>query len=143
VKHQRRSFRPLCELYLIDADLEASDPSAKIIDIVASSFADAGDASSLKKDIVEGKLLSGSQLDVLDHMLTKNGQQLFPMPSSESVGRLAQLWPTQSERLLDLAKRALSSSGSARTSSMFADVWCNRTPISSSPTSSAASRLRL
>jgi hypothetical protein len=102
VKHQRRSFRPLCELYLIGAN---------IVDIVASSFGDADDAASLKKDIVEGELLSASQLDVIDYMLTKNGEQLFPMPSSENFNRLAQLWPVQSERLLDLAERALSLSG--------------------------------
>jgi hypothetical protein len=111
VKHQRRSFRPLCQLYLIDAGLAASDHPVKSVDIVAESFADAGDAASLKKDIVEGELLGAAQLDALDHMITENGQQLFPMPSRDSVSRLAQLWPTQSERLLDLAERALSLDG--------------------------------
>ena len=90
VKHQRRSFRTLCELYLIDAGLKASVHPGKIVDIVANSFADAGDAASLKKDIVGGELLSAAQLDVLDHMLTKNSQQLFPMPSSGSFNRLAE-----------------------------------------------------
>jgi hypothetical protein len=107
VRKQRGSFRPLCKIFLLDQRQVQSEGTINFSEI-AEWFPDGDDASTLKRDLVDGELLAEHQLEILSYLLKQDRGGSFPLPSSEGVAKLSDLWPTQADKMLELAEYAVS-----------------------------------
>lgn len=106
VKRQRNSFRPLVEIRLLDlsAPVDAGD---RLISILKQSFAVAGDAMTLKQDLVDGILIAPAQAELLRYVLSDEVDTLLPAPNLSSLASLDLLWPNRPQVLLDLAEQSI------------------------------------
>ncbi|WP_315753458.1 MULTISPECIES: hypothetical protein [unclassified Bradyrhizobium] len=107
VKKQRGSFRPLCETFVSNRQT-GGEVADNFVHAISRWFPSKDDALALKQDVVDGELFAERQLDVLSFILKQDKGETFPLPSSEGVGRLSNLWPGQADAMLELAEYAIS-----------------------------------
>ncbi|WP_174868524.1 hypothetical protein [Pectobacterium polaris] len=100
VRKQRGSFRPLAEIHLLDN--EPQDAAERVQSLISRNFPDEHDALCLKQDLIDGVLVSGAQAELVMSALEdeRQGRQIFPLPTASGVERLANLWPSQAEKIL-------------------------------------------
>ncbi|WP_285348468.1 hypothetical protein [Pseudomonas sp. ME-P-057] len=102
VKRQRKSFRPLVELYVMDRDLTVID-GHHIMQIVRDSFPSQQDALLLKQDLVDGVVMPPAQPAAISAFFHEMAGSGLPPPTLEGIQRLAELWDSQSAELLAIA----------------------------------------
>lgn len=105
VRRQRGSFRPLCEIFILDR--EGLGRSNIEFSNVAKWFPDRDDAARLKQDLVDGILLEEYQLDTLSFLLKEDRGQSFPPLTHRGEERLLKFWPNRSAEMLELAEFAV------------------------------------
>ncbi|TWA92613.1 hypothetical protein FBZ96_11083 [Bradyrhizobium stylosanthis] len=108
VKKQRGSFRPLCEIFAASLKLSGYQSGPDLVRSISSWFAAKDDAPTLKQSLVDGEVLPRCQLDVLTFLLTQDHGRAFPLPSTGGISRLANFWPEEADKMLDLAEYAIS-----------------------------------
>lgn len=111
VRKQRKSFRPLVNVALLDRSAEA-DVGAKLLKLVTEAFPGRNEAVVLKQAIIDGQVVPRAQLDVLWFVLAHGGEKVFPPPTETGVLRLAELWSDRPHDLLHLAERIADSNES-------------------------------
>ncbi|WLH84325.1 hypothetical protein [Pseudomonas sp. FP2338] len=102
VKRQRKSFRPLAELYVMDRNISMSDGSVAT-QMVLNSFPTQQDGLLLKQDLVDGAIIPRAQAATMRaffHDMTGSG---LPPPTPAGIQRLTDLWGGRSEELLAIA----------------------------------------
>ncbi|MBI6756575.1 hypothetical protein [Pseudomonas syringae] len=102
VKRQRKSFRPLAELYVMDRNISMSDGSLAM-QMVLNSFPTQQDGLLLKQDLVDGAIIPLAQAATMRaffHDMTGSG---LPPPTPAGIQRLTDLWGAKSEELLAMA----------------------------------------
>ncbi|WP_217550285.1 hypothetical protein [Pantoea sp. GbtcB22] len=108
VRRQRGSFRPLTEVFLLNVH-HAVDAAAQVLRIISRAFPEAIDALYLKQDLIDGLLVPGAQVGLMEFMLNDEPgrEQLLPLPTKEGVARLGSLWPAQPSEIISLLDMTL------------------------------------
>lgn len=103
VQRQRGSFRPLVEINIINKRCRNDDAEA-LIDLVIEAFPERNNGVRLKQDLMDGKLASPLQAELIRLIITnglteKNG---FPRLTESGIDNLANFWPVRSEEIFKL-----------------------------------------
>lgn len=108
VRRQRGSFRPLIEMHLLH-NSEPADAAIRAFHIIRQSFSEIHDALSLKQDLVDGRLVPGAQVGLMQAMMEDNlsSESVFPLPTPDGLERLAALWPLHPEAIIGLLNSTL------------------------------------
>lgn len=108
VRRQRGSFRPLTEMHLLH-NREPEDVAVRVFHIVRHAFPEIHDALSLKQDLVDGRLVPGAQVGLIQAMIEDElrTESVFPLPTPEGLERLAALWPIHPEAIIGLLNSTL------------------------------------
>ncbi len=108
VRRQRGSFRPLVEMYILHSD-EPADVAVRAFKVICQGFPDIRDAFSLKQDLVDGRLVPGAQVGLMQTIMQEESgtESVFPLPTAGGLERLAALWLPQPEAILRLLNSTL------------------------------------
>lgn len=103
VQRQRGSFRPLVEINLFNKRCRNDDAEA-LINLVIEAFPERNNGVRLKQDLMDGKLASSVQAELIRLIITnglteKNG---FPRLTESGIDNLANFWPVRSEEIFKL-----------------------------------------
>jgi GTPase-associated protein 1, N-terminal domain type 1 len=110
VKRQRGSFRPLAQLFGF-MESAFGDSSREIPPFVARYFPDIDDASTLKRDLMDGIIFGDAQVDSILFLCEVDKGRSLPMPSKEGLRGFANNWPTRSIDMMRLAEWAATEQG--------------------------------
>lgn len=102
VKRQRKSFRPLTELYLLDCDMGIADGS-RVVQMVINDFATFQDAFRLKQDLMDGLVAPFAQPAAFRAFFEDQVGAVLPPPTVGGIERLAGMWHLESKELLAIA----------------------------------------
>ncbi|WP_454834596.1 GAP1-N1 domain-containing protein [Pseudomonas lini] len=105
VRKQRGSFQPLVEVKIID-DSALAASGKRVVDIISRSFPLKEDAAYLKQDLVDGVLVASAQAELIQTVLLREGEPVFPLPTNEGIARLARYWSNKPDEILQLAEIA-------------------------------------
>ena len=105
MKRQRGSFRPLAHLYAVQESALCRS-GRDIPSSVAKWFPDSDDATTLKRDLVDGGTLAGAQVDAILYLCMVDKGRSLPAPSEAGLRNLADKWPTRSADMMRLAEWA-------------------------------------
>ncbi|WLO87364.1 hypothetical protein IFU33_22900 (plasmid) [Pantoea agglomerans] len=107
VRRQRGSFRPLTEVFLLNVH-HAVDAAAQVFRIISQAFPEPIDALYLKQDLMDGLVVPGAQVGLMEIMLNDDGrEQLLPLPTKKGMERLGSLWPAQPGEIIALLDMTL------------------------------------
>ena len=110
VKRQRGSFRPLAQLYTVK-ESALGRSGREIPSSVARWFPDSDDATTLKRDLMDGDILADAQVDAVLYLCTVDKGRSLPAPSEAGLRNLADKWPTRSSDMMRLAEWATTEQG--------------------------------
>jgi hypothetical protein len=110
VNRQRGSFQPLAQLFAI-TESALGTSSRDVLWSVTRWFPDLDDASTLKRDLMDGVILADAQVDAVIYLCEVDKGRSLPMPSEAGLRNLAGNWPTRSFDMMRLAEWAATEQG--------------------------------
>ncbi|HEI9851336.1 TPA: hypothetical protein SLN67_004417 [Serratia marcescens] len=112
VRKQRGSFRPLAEINILNKNTKIKS-AQRVIDLVTDAFPSLDDAVYLKQDLIDGKIISHEQVDLIRLIILSeiDGVSIFPPPTSIGLARLMLLWPQYPDEILPLAELTVKHKG--------------------------------